>query len=367
MTIEANDETFEQDVLRADKPVLVDFYADWCAPCKAMTPVLDAYAAQKADTLKTVKVNVETATAVKSLYNIRSLPTLIVFKNGAPIAQTSGAKNPTQLNFFVESALSQPDGKTLNLDAATKSKDKEEEQEVRRIGGRTVKASALVQIATGLGEVLGGGILAAASGGLMAIPCAALCAHGGVQMTGAIKAYQQADAIIEAGIQAANNTPNDTIEQKKARQDAFNKKWNAHFGPAFLQSKTAKLAVAGLQMFAGIALLCVFPAGAIAGLAGGLIALGGFSGVKEVGDFIGKLGQPKKQTQASDTTPTHERNCKAGAPDMAPKPASSLSDKAIGAAFDDVAQKSAPANENAQASSAPQQQEKRYNAPKTGK
>lgn len=85
------DSTFEQEVLKAEEPVLVDFHAQWCGPCKAMAPALDQVATELAGKIKIVKVDVDENPKVTGTYGIRAMPTLILFKGGEVAAQHTGA------------------------------------------------------------------------------------------------------------------------------------------------------------------------------------------------------------------------------------------------------------------------------------
>ena len=84
-------ENFEQEVLKSDKPVLVDFYADWCGPCKMMAPVIDEIAEEKAD-VKVGKLNIDEQMEIARQYRVMSIPTFIVFKNGEVVGRDMGAK-----------------------------------------------------------------------------------------------------------------------------------------------------------------------------------------------------------------------------------------------------------------------------------
>ena len=85
------DTTFDDEVLKASEPVLVDFFATWCGPCKAMQPALDAYAAEMKGKVKVVKVDVDQSPGITQKYGIRAMPTLMVFKGGQVAAQHVGA------------------------------------------------------------------------------------------------------------------------------------------------------------------------------------------------------------------------------------------------------------------------------------
>ncbi len=91
MATAVTDATFDAEVLAASEPVLVDFWAEWCPPCKAMDPILDSLSAELAGRVKIVKLDVEENPATVVRYNVRSMPTLIVFKDGQPADMKVGA------------------------------------------------------------------------------------------------------------------------------------------------------------------------------------------------------------------------------------------------------------------------------------
>jgi thioredoxin 1 len=90
-------ESFEQEVLQSDKPVIVDFWAEWCGPCHAVSPVLDRIASERAEELKLVKVNIDEQPAIAQRYGVASIPTIILFKDGEPAAATIGAQPKGQI------------------------------------------------------------------------------------------------------------------------------------------------------------------------------------------------------------------------------------------------------------------------------
>ena len=97
-----NHSSFKEQVLQSELPVLVDYWAEWCAPCKAMAPVLDEVAEEYRDRLRVVKVNVEQEPQIARQYGVRSQPTLMLFKNGLVEAQKVGAMSKSQLKAFIE-------------------------------------------------------------------------------------------------------------------------------------------------------------------------------------------------------------------------------------------------------------------------
>ena len=91
-TTTTTDATFASDVLQSDKPVLVDFWAEWCGPCKMVAPVLEEIAGENADKLKVVKLNIDENPAAARNYQIMSIPTMAVFQNGKIVKSIVGAK-----------------------------------------------------------------------------------------------------------------------------------------------------------------------------------------------------------------------------------------------------------------------------------
>ena len=90
-TLTFNDDTFDSDVLKAEVPVLVDFWAEWCGPCRQMTPTIDALASEYNGKVKIGKLNVDDSGQTAMRYNVRSIPTLLLFKNGQVVEQRVGA------------------------------------------------------------------------------------------------------------------------------------------------------------------------------------------------------------------------------------------------------------------------------------
>lgn len=99
------DATFEQDVLKSDLPVLLDFWADWCGPCKMIAPVLEQLAEELDGQVRIAKLNVDENRMIAAQYGIRGIPTLMVFKNGENVATKVGALAKAQLNAFVQDSI----------------------------------------------------------------------------------------------------------------------------------------------------------------------------------------------------------------------------------------------------------------------
>jgi thioredoxin len=103
--ITVTDSTFDRDVLASDKPVLVDFWATWCPPCKMIAPVLDEIAAEYADKLTIAKLDIDENTATPAKYGVMGAPTLNLYKGGEVVTQILGAKPKRQLLKLIEAHL----------------------------------------------------------------------------------------------------------------------------------------------------------------------------------------------------------------------------------------------------------------------
>lgn len=104
-TTSVNDAEFESEVLQADSPVLVDFWAEWCGPCKALSPLLDEVAGEMDGKIKVVKVNIEEAPEAPTKYGVRGVPTLMIFKNGQVVDTRVGGMPKGQLAEWIAGAV----------------------------------------------------------------------------------------------------------------------------------------------------------------------------------------------------------------------------------------------------------------------
>ncbi|PCJ25941.1 MAG: thioredoxin [Rickettsiales bacterium] len=105
MTKEITDSEFEAEVVNSKEPVLVDFWAPWCGPCKMLTPILDQLSEEMAGSVKVVKMNIDDNPEIPSKFNIRSIPTLMIFKDGKSVASKLGALPKNSIKAWIDSSI----------------------------------------------------------------------------------------------------------------------------------------------------------------------------------------------------------------------------------------------------------------------
>ena len=103
--VHVSDSSFEQDVIKSSVPVLLDFWAEWCGPCKMIAPILDQIAAEYAGKVVVAKMNVDESPRTPTKYSVRSIPTLMLFKNGTVVDQKIGAVRKADVAAFLDSKL----------------------------------------------------------------------------------------------------------------------------------------------------------------------------------------------------------------------------------------------------------------------
>ncbi|MDA8442108.1 MAG: thioredoxin [Peptococcaceae bacterium] len=103
--ISVTDATFESQVVKAEKPVLVDFWADWCGPCKMLAPILEGLATEYGEKIIVAKLNVDENPQTPGTFGIMGIPTLLMFKNGQNVGKSVGYKSAAELKSFIDSNL----------------------------------------------------------------------------------------------------------------------------------------------------------------------------------------------------------------------------------------------------------------------
>ena len=139
---------FKKEVLKSDKPVLVDFFATWCPPCKAISPYLEEIAKEKADSLKIVKVDVDASPDIAAQYSIRSMPTLLMIRGGDVISSKIGGAPKSELVAWIDEALALPAGTKVDLAPKVVSLSDSDKKKLRKVFAEAVNKSPDADIPT---------------------------------------------------------------------------------------------------------------------------------------------------------------------------------------------------------------------------
>tara|TARA_B100000029_G_scaffold492377_1_gene553577 strand:- start:8736 stop:9056 length:321 start_codon:yes stop_codon:yes gene_type:complete len=100
-----NEDAFEKEVVNSKLPVLIDFWAEWCGPCKEISPLLEEISSELSEKIKIVKINIDNNPNIPNQYNVQSIPTLIIFKNGEPISTKVGSVLKSELLSWIDSSI----------------------------------------------------------------------------------------------------------------------------------------------------------------------------------------------------------------------------------------------------------------------
>ena len=104
--IDVTDQTFEAEVLQSDKPAIIDFWAEWCAPCRQISPIIKDLAEQYGDQVKIVKMDIDSSPATPGKYGVRAIPTILAFKGGEVVQQIQGLRPKGELEEMIQGLLS---------------------------------------------------------------------------------------------------------------------------------------------------------------------------------------------------------------------------------------------------------------------
>ena len=103
--VEVTDQNFEAEILKSDLPVVIDFWAEWCAPCRAITPIIDSLAEKYADQIKIVKMDIDANPSTPGQYGIRAIPTILTFKDGEVVDQLQGVRPKKDFEAAIEKLI----------------------------------------------------------------------------------------------------------------------------------------------------------------------------------------------------------------------------------------------------------------------
>jgi thioredoxin 1 len=103
--LDVTDQTFEEEVLKSEKPVVIDFWAEWCAPCRQIAPIIKELAAEHGDQVKIVKMDIDSSPSTPGKYGVRAIPTILAFKDGQVVQQLQGARPKRDFDAMVQSLI----------------------------------------------------------------------------------------------------------------------------------------------------------------------------------------------------------------------------------------------------------------------
>lgn len=245
MTQKVMSTDFETEVLKSNKPVLVDFYADWCGPCKALAPVLEEVSGERADALKIVKLNVEESMDVAEKYAVRAMPTLLLFRDGQVIGITRGAQSKSKLMAWIDETLAKPADAVIDMAAAAVETDKKSEQMAGKITTLAIQGGAIFGLVVGATMTAGAIALAISGAGAVAALGAAAAVVNASRLFLGVHLFQQARKISQAVL----------VQHKGGAK--FDAKEFAMPASAILKNPVVQGAMGVVNLGAGIALFSV--------------------------------------------------------------------------------------------------------------
>jgi thioredoxin 1 len=288
--LDVTDATFEQEVLKSGKPVLVDFWAPWCGPCKSQGPILDQIAAARSD-IKIVKLNVDENGVTSGTLGISGIPALILFRNGKIAGSKVGLTAKGALTEWIDQALAKPESEATTVEAQAEAAGKEEHNQVKNTIVSTMKIVRGVGYAGTAVTVGGAALLATVSGGL--VPLAAAAGTAAYSLYAGYNIHAMTKAILNVAKGDA------TLEELKASADKAKADRDKTTGNAIRTLGNIFTAAAGVCLFGaamGMGFLPAVGTGAVALY----LTLSGAGGAIRNGEALLGLNAPKKKAAIED-------------------------------------------------------------------